>query len=1291
VQAVTAGAGVSISPTGVLSLRADDPTFNGFIKTNNINAYNAYVWPSVNGSANQFLHNNGSGDLSWKSIAGFAVVVVSDDAPLVPDVGELWYDCTTGYLKVFQNCVTDFGWTKVAEPGLPLLPTNASATPSFSSGDGTQGNPYVCPATTVGVGATSAVVDDVTITGLAPFQYVPIVDLDANANDGRFTFTNFYANGAGVLEFKIIFTELPPSAPGTSYTANIRVGYSSVYIEASVTVISPVYLTSPGTISGSAFVNSLLTYTPGVASLGVPPYTYTWAWRRLDTGAVLQTGSGTTPQTYTIPPTLLGENLYVQETVVDNIGETDTLSTPPFPTPPNTIQEGQFPLTNINFPTTIPGTATTNWNELNPTTLTATGCILFSVNGGPFNQGPTPINNGDVLETQWWGDGSEIGLLCGSSPQGTTITGCIQDADYKQCGSITINRVPTLFPDLGTQSNLAVNSATTSLTVTPTGFNSPASVYLIGTSTTGINTQVSIDGGLYQPVPIVPTSGLVIDPGQTITVRTTTGSAHNTAYTATIGIGVATDYITSTFTATTSANQVFPNTIFSPPYAPNASPATVSILAQSLAGTANGTWADGSTSIQTTGSLQYSIGAGSFGSGSNPVINGNSVNLAWNPATVLASPAGAVLTGTLTNGVYTNTYNFTIDKTPNYNTPSQTGKPTSSTMTTGTFVPTGANSPCALTYTPGTPSLSVVQASINGGSLQLVPSSGSTLIVNPGDVIQLYGNTGASIGTTYSITTTLGSSPPVPWSVTTESAPTSVETPSITSPANNSTGVATTVTVAASPYVATGAAGTQASSAWQIYQNRPPLISTNTITGVSTGAGFTVFNPFPPGYIVYDLCYGQGCWLAIGKLPVPGVGNNPWWSTTLVLQSTDNGATWTDITTAAAAPFSAPSGAGPTSNGIVGCTYGNGYFVISYAPNPTGTGNSWPYSVSRNGANPATAWVGSTFGNNAYYSFPSSPAVAYGGGVWGMAQMPASGGAGQAQGGIFTSVNHGTNWTGAGGGKTSFVNIGALAAGNNVFIAVGGSGSNRPAMVMRTNGDQVTLPFTGPAFDVAFNGSSQWVTVGFNGGIAQSTNNGASWTAVSGTPFGTINMRTITYGDGIYMAGGDNGSVYTSTDGTSWTSVTSSFGAFGIYSSGYNPDDNVFMVGGANGQIAVSYSNGASTTTLTIAGCLTDGFILGDSVISNPAAATAGTIIALSNSSVTVSPGSGGWAVGQRIEMNPASYSVIANVTGDTVNLTSYPLTGLSSNTSFYSRVQYTSNPTVTSSAFSTWSEFTTA
>ena len=65
VQAVTAGSGVQINGSGVLSINSSDPSFNGFIKTNNSSAYNGYVWPAGPLPTRAQLQTDSSGNLFW--------------------------------------------------------------------------------------------------------------------------------------------------------------------------------------------------------------------------------------------------------------------------------------------------------------------------------------------------------------------------------------------------------------------------------------------------------------------------------------------------------------------------------------------------------------------------------------------------------------------------------------------------------------------------------------------------------------------------------------------------------------------------------------------------------------------------------------------------------------------------------------------------------------------------------------------------------------------------------------------------------------------------------------------------------------------------------------------------------------------------------------------------------------------------------------------------------------------------------------------------------------------------
>jgi len=543
VQAVTAGAGISIDASGVISVNA--ATTTGLVKLNNGTAYNSYVWPNTDGAANTFLQTNGAGVLTWTNANGFAVVTVSGTSPTPVTEGELWYDCNTGALKVYQSCVAPAGWTNVAQPGLPVLPANTSSVPAFSSGSGTSGDPYVFTISTVGAGGTAVIVNTVTVTGLAPGQYVPIVDLNAAANGGRYSFTNNYADGAGSLVFQTIFDDSPASAVGTSYVANIRVGYATVYIQSGVSIVEPVSLPNGGTLSGNPYVGSTITYTPAVASGGVSPFTYTWTWKKASNGAVLKSGSGAGPDTYVIPSSLIGDQIYVQETVTDANGQYATASTSTLPASPGTIQVGPFPSTTINFPTTLNGTANTTWNEAGTTAITGSDCIEFSINGGPFSQSGSIISS-QTLTTRWLSSAP-----CGGAADGTTISGTIAGGSYQQTGSITIDRIPETFPAFTNNTNVSLNSVSTSNDVTPTGYNGTTYV-TYNAASTGSSIQGSTDGGTNWT--LLPTSGtsFPLNPGQSLRVRMTVGGTTNTGYTAIINLGISGSTTSQTFTATTT-------------------------------------------------------------------------------------------------------------------------------------------------------------------------------------------------------------------------------------------------------------------------------------------------------------------------------------------------------------------------------------------------------------------------------------------------------------------------------------------------------------------------------------------------------------------------------------------------------------------------------------------------------------------------------------------------------------------------------------------------------------------
>jgi frataxin-like iron-binding protein CyaY len=74
-------------------------------------------------------------------------------------------------------------------------------------------------------------------------------------------------------------------------------------------------------------------------------------------------------------------------------------------------------------------------------------------------------------------------------------------------------------------------------------------------------------------------------------------------------------------------------------------------------------------------------------------------------------------------------------------------------------------------------------------------------------------------------------------------------------------------------------------------------------------------------------------------------------------------------------------------------------------------------------------------------------------------------------------------------------------------------------------------------YKIAYNGSSLWVAVGASGSLYTSTN-GSTWTSRT-SGFGANTIQSVSYGNGLWVAVGNNGTITTSTDGTTWTARTS--------------------------------------------------------------------------------------------------------------------------------------------------------
>ncbi len=84
----------------------DTSTYVGFQAPSSIASNVVWTLPAADGSPGQFLATSGTGTLSWQTASGGgggASVTVDDSAPLAPNLGDLWFDSSTGRLNVYYN------------------------------------------------------------------------------------------------------------------------------------------------------------------------------------------------------------------------------------------------------------------------------------------------------------------------------------------------------------------------------------------------------------------------------------------------------------------------------------------------------------------------------------------------------------------------------------------------------------------------------------------------------------------------------------------------------------------------------------------------------------------------------------------------------------------------------------------------------------------------------------------------------------------------------------------------------------------------------------------------------------------------------------------------------------------------------------------------------------------------------------------------------------------------------------------------------------------------------------
>ena len=1161
-------------------------------------------------------------------------------------------DNSNGAVETYSKIVDVVGWTTT-----PTAPTQAdgATTSSFTYGEGA-GN------------ATSTGCIEFNVNGGA-FSQGPTAVTTGDTIATRW----IYTPGSGTCADSAHNTTIV----GTFQNDSGQVENFSLTIDKVADAVN----FSPATSSENP--STVTTTTPSFTLSGVNAPVYIWAALTTDSGGVapstaeFSTDGGTTYTALAAAPGTnvvnSGDTIQVRFTTNNTTATTDTLTVSVGESVATSVS-GTYTVSVLANPWTTTPTAPTIADGITTSTFTygetagnvsSTDCIEFSVNGGAFSQGPTAIIPGATVATRWiYNAGSG---LCGDAPHNTTITGTFtNDSGQVENFSLTIDKVADAFsfaPAASTEPPSLVTSTTPSFTLS--GTNAPISIWAALSTTSGgtapSTAQFSVDNGTAWTNLAASPGTDFIEPGAQVFVRFTTGDTVNTTDTLTVSVGpdVASKQ-DGTYTVAVS-KPAFANVTNFPTVADGTT-------------TASTTWANGSTTINSTGCIEFSVDGGTtYTQAATAITDGTNLLTRWKAGTGVGTTCadavhGTTITGSIEDATNADFASLVIDRQPDaFTVTDQTGVATSTATNSATFTLAGTNATSYLQFTgDATDPLTTPQASIAGGAFTAIPAAGTyTLAVPPGSAVIIRGTTGATIATAYKGDVILGDSVANTsdnWSVTTSAALPTISQPSITAPADASTGITTSPTVTTSAYTPVNSPGPHNCTDWELYEGGIPLTSSNTITAVTPNNGTATIVDSGEGTsgAIYDSTNS--------RILKQGYED--------LYESTDGGATWTQLYGVATIDNTYTLGFNQ-STGTICLAEGNstgrqinrfdaGTSTWSQRPLNGVFGNS--YSPTYNPS--SDTWM-------CYVSFPGSAMT------------------------LFYSVDDGLNWT---KGAVDARGLGLSAGDPRDRIAPGGSNEFMAAQGSRlvyTNDNGATLTAVdanlfGTGFgsntinDILYD-SGTWTALGASGKIYQSTDNGSTWSQygttdvpedVWGVIFGASKTTAIT-----------SGKVYESVDGgASWDLVYDSGGTDFTF---VLVDSNIaggYMIAG-NGTTNVWYDIQPSNTTITITNAQTDGFVVGDIIDDCGGGAGPGTITSVDDTQVTLSGSVSGFAVGENI---CRVTSLAESVTCDTINKTSWTpsVVPLNSGTKYAVRARYnddSSTGTLITSDWSAYSTFTTS
>ncbi|AUQ50906.1 Attaching and effacing protein [Phaeobacter inhibens] len=425
--------------------------------------------------------------------------------------------------------------------------------------------------------------------------------------------------------------------------------------------------------------------------------------------------------------------------------------------------------------------------------ITGDGTPQYSINGGAFTSVAGTINNGDTVTLQLT----------------SAATGSVMRSATLDIGGVTdqwdVTTLSDTAPDafaFTDQTDVAVNTAITSNTITIAGLNAAAAISITGDGTP----QYSINGGAFTSV-----AG-TINNGDTVALRLTSAATGGVMRSATLDIGGITDQWDVT-TLSDTAPDAFAFT--------DQTNVAVNTAITSNTITIAGLNASAAISITGDGTPQYSINGGAFTSVAGTINNGDTVALRLTSA----ATGGVMRSATLDIGGITDQWDVTTlsDTAPDaFAFTDQTDVAVNTAITSNTITIAGLNAAAAISITgDGTP-----QYSINGGAFTSVAGT-----INNGDTVALRLTSAATGGVMRSATLDIGGVTDQ-WDVTTlsDTAPDAFAFTDQTDVAVNTAITSDTITIA----------GLNASAAISITGDGTPQYSING--GAYTSVAGTINN-----------------------------------------------------------------------------------------------------------------------------------------------------------------------------------------------------------------------------------------------------------------------------------------------------------------------------------------------------------------------------------------------------------------------------------------------------------------